>query len=196
MSEVAAFVAWLGGAVIMLADARRGLAAGLVLVAVAAAGLTWAAGDLVGALVLLAGGLIAAALRYVIGPDGWGLMEPGSTPRLLFTVIAGLVTLWVAVAVTSGGSGGLRFGAIAILVLLTGRLLQGGPPAALLTATSGLALALGIISGPLEPGGGVAFYVVAALVTAGVSAMPLASPARPTRPKTPAPPKSSRPSGT
>ncbi len=178
MSDVAALVAWLGGAVIVLADARRGLAAGLLLVAAAAAGLTWSAGDLAGGIVLVAGGLVGAALRYRIGPDGWGLMEPGSTPRLLFAVIAGLVTLWVAVALTSGANGGLRFGAITILVLLTGRLLQGGPPVALLTATSGLALALGVISGPLEPGGGIAYYVVSALVTAGVSAMP-ASPPQP-----------------
>lgn len=178
MSEVAAFVAWLGGAVIILSDARRGLAAGLVLVAVAAAGLTWSAGDTAGAIVLLAGGLVAAGLRYVIGPDGWGLMEPGSTPRLLFAVIAGLVVLWLAAAVTSGASGGLRFGAMAIVVLLTGRLLQGGAPVALLTAASGLALALGVVSGPLEPGGGIAFYVIAALVTASVSAMP-ATPPRP-----------------
>lgn len=178
MSDVAALVAWLGGAVIVLADARRGLAAGLVLVAIAAAGLTWAAGDLGGGIVLLAGGLTAAVLRYTIGPDGWGLMEPGSTPRLLFAVIAGLIALWLAGAVTAGASGGLRFGSIAILVLLTGRLLQGGAPVALLTATSGLALALGVVSGPLEPGGGIAYYVIAALVTAAVSAMP-ASPARP-----------------
>jgi len=178
VSDVAAFVAWLGGAVIVLSDARRGLAAGLALIAVAAAGLTWAAGDLAGALVLLVGGLIAAGLRYTMGPDGWGLMQPGSTPRLLFSVIAGLITLWIAAAVTTGASGGLRFGTIAILVLLTGRLLQGGAPVALLTATAGLALALGVISGPLEPGGGIAFYVIAALVTAGVSAMP-AIPPRP-----------------
>lgn len=178
MSDVAALVAWLGGAVIVLADARRGLAAGLALVAVGVAGLTWAAGDVAGGIVLLAGGLAAAALRFTIGPEGWGLMQPGSTPRLLFTVIAGLVVLWIAVALTAGASGGLRFGAIAILVLLTGRLLQGGAPVALLTAASGLALALGLVSGPLEPGGGSAYYVIAALVTAGVSAIP-ASPPRP-----------------
>lgn len=177
MSDVAAFAAWVGGAVIVLADARRGLAAGLALIAVAAAGLTWAAGDIAGGIVLLAGGLVAAGLRFKIGPDGWGLMQPGSTPRLLFTVIAGLVVLWIAVAVTSGASsGGLRFGAVAILVLLTGRLLQGGAPVALLTATSGLALALGVVSGPLEPGGGIAYYVIAALVAAGVSAMPVSPP--------------------
>lgn len=178
MSDAAAFVAWLGGAVIVLADARRGLAVGLVLVAAGVAGLTWAAGDVAGGAVLLAGGLVGAALRFTIGPDGWGLMQPGSTPRLLFTVIAGLVVLWIAVALTTGASGGLRFGAIAILVLLTGRLLQGGAPVALLTAAAGLALALGVVSGPLEPGGGIAYYSIAALVTAGVSAIP-ASPPRP-----------------
>lgn len=160
----------------MLADARRGLAAGLALLAIAAAGLTWAAGDPGGAVVLLAGGVVAAVLRYTIGPDGWGLMQPGSTPRLLFAVVVGLVALWVAVAATTGATGGLRFGAIAILVLLTGRLLQGAAPVALLTATAGLALVLGVIAGTMTAGGGIASYVVAALVTAGISAMPIASP--------------------
>lgn len=172
MSEVAGFVAWLGGAVIVLADGRRGLAAGLALLAVAAAGVTWAAGDQGGAVVLLAGGVVGAALRFTIGEEGWGLMQPGSTPRLLFAVVAGLVALWVALALTSGGDGGSRFAVIAALVLPGGRFFQEASQTALLTAIAGFALALGAIAPD-----GVASCAVAALVTAGVSAMPVASPA-------------------
>jgi len=76
VSDVAGFVAWLGATVVVLADGRRGLAVGLAMVAVAAAGVTLAAGDLIGAVILLAGGLVAAALRFITGPEGWGLMEP------------------------------------------------------------------------------------------------------------------------
>lgn len=172
MSEVAGFVAWLGGAVIVLADGRRGLAAGLALLAVAAAGVTWAAGDQGGAVVLLAGGVVGAALRFTIGEEGWGLMQPGSTPRLLFAVVAGLVALWVALALTSGGDGGSRFAVIVVLVLPGGRFFQEASQTALLTAIAGFALALGAIAPD-----GVASCAVAALVTAGVSAMPVASPA-------------------
>src|SRR5690242_3277972 len=106
MSDVAAFVAWLGAAIIVLADSRRGLAAGLAVLAAAAAGIAWSQGELGGAILLLAGGVLGSALRFTIGPDGWGLMQPGSTPRLLFTVIVPLVALWVALAATSGGSAG------------------------------------------------------------------------------------------
>ena len=168
MSDVAAFVAWIGAAMIVLADRRRGLAAGLAVLAVAAAAIAWSQGEPGGAIVLVAGGVLGSALRFTIGPDGWGLMQPGSTPRLLFTVIAALVMLWVALAVTSGAGAGFRFAALAVLVLLGGRLLEAGEPAVVLTAMAGLALVLGIVSGE-----GIVSYTVAALVTVGISAMPV-----------------------
>lgn len=168
MSEVAAFVAWLGAAVIVLADSRRGLAAGLAVLAVAAAALAWSQGEEGGAIVLLAGGVLGSALRFTIGPDGWGLMQPGSTPRLLFTIIAALVALWVALAATTGESAGFRFAVLTVLVLLGGRLLQAVEPTVMLTAIAGVALVLGIVSGD-----GLVTYIVAGLVTVGVSAMPV-----------------------
>ena len=174
MIDVAAFVAWLGAAVIVLADSRRGLAAGLALIAVAAAAIAWSQGEQGGAIVLLAGGVVASALRFTIGPDGWGLMQPGSTPRLLFAIIAALVALWVALAVTSGFSGGFRFAALTVLVLLGGRLLEAAEPAVMLTAVAGVALVLGIVSND-----GIVAYALAALVTAGVSAMPVPATPRP-----------------
>jgi len=175
VSDVAGFLAWLGATVVVLADGRRGLAAGLAMVAVASAGVTLAAGDLIGAAILLAGGLVAAALRFNTGPEGWGLMEPGSTPRMLFAVVAGLFALWVAASITAGGTGGTRFAAFVTILLLGGRLLQAASPAALLTAGSGVALVLGVIAGTLDGGGGIAAYAVAAIVCAGVSAVPATS---------------------
>jgi hypothetical protein len=176
MSEVAAFTAWLGGALVVLADGRRGLAAGLALLAVAAAGVTWAAGDEGGAVVLLAGGVVGSVLRFTIGAEGWGLMEPGSTPRLLFAVIVGLVALWLAVAVTSGDDAGFRFAVLAALLLLGGRFFQEASQTALLTAIAGVVLILGALARE-----GIAACVVAALITAGISAMPVAPPAPRTR---------------
>jgi len=174
MSEVAAFVAWLGAAVIVLADSRRGLAAGLAVLAAGVAAIAWSEGEHGGAIVLLAGGVLGSALRFTIGPDGWGLMQPGSTPRLLLTVVVALVALWVALAVTTGASAGFRFAVLTVLVLLGGRLLEAAEPAAMLTAIAGVALVLGILSGD-----GIVSYAVAALVTAGVSAMPMPATPRP-----------------
>ena len=174
MSEVAAFVAWLGAAVIVLSDSRRGLAAGLAVLAAGAAAIAWSQGEQGGAIVLLAGGVLGSALRFTIGPDGWGLMQPGSTPRLLLTVVVALVALWLALAVTTGASAGFRFAVLTVLVLLGGRLLEAAEPAAMLTAIAGVALVLGIVSGD-----GTVSYAVAALVTAGVSAMPMPATPRP-----------------
>ena len=174
MSEVAAFVAWLGAAIIVLADSRRGMAAGLVVLAAGVGAIAWTQGDQGGAIVLLAGGVLGSALRFTIGPAGWGLMQPGSTPRLLFTVIVALVASWVALAATSGASAGFRFAVLTALVLLGGRLLEAAEPAVMLTAIAGIALVLGIVSGV-----GIVPYAVAALVTAGVSAMPVPATPRP-----------------
>src|SRR5258708_37205431 len=94
-------------------------------------------------------------------------MEPGSTPRLLLTVVVALVALWVALAVTTGASAGFRFAVLTVLVLLGGRLLAAADPAAMLPAIAGVALVLGIVSGDR-----IVSYAVHALVTAGVSALP------------------------
>ena len=174
MSDVAGFAAWLGAAVIVLADGRRGLAAGLAVLTAAAAAITWADGQPGGAILLVAGGLVGAALRFTIGPDGWGVMQPGSTPRLLLTVVVALVVLWLTLAVTTGDTAGFRFAALAALLLLGARLLEAAEPTALLTAMAGVALVLGIVARD-----GIAHYAVAALVTAGVSAMPIPAAPRP-----------------
>jgi len=58
--------------------------------------------------------------------------------------------------------------------LLGGRLLQAAEPAVMLTAIAGIALVLGIVSGD-----GIASYSLAALITAGVSAMPAPVPPHP-----------------
>ncbi len=175
MSEVAAFMAWLGGATIVLADGRRGLATGLGLLGVAAAGLVWSAGEQEGAIALLAGGVLGAAVRFTTGPEGWGLMQPGSTPRLLLTVVVGVVVLWVALAATAGETAGFRFGVLAALLLLGGRLLQPNHAAVLQTAIAGLALVLGIVAAAGPNRAGIAPFSLRAGIAAGVPAIPIPS---------------------
>ena len=92
----------------------------------------------------------------------------------MFTIVVALVALWVALAVTSGPSAGFRFTALTVLVLLGGRLLEAAEPAVMLTAIAGVALVLGIVSGD-----GIVSYTLAALVAAGVSAMPAPATKRP-----------------
>ena len=176
MTEVAAFAAWLGGALIVLADGRRGLALGLTVMTVGLAGLALAAGQPFGATAMLAGGAVASVLRLRSGPDAWGLMQPGSTPRIILTVAVGLVALWLAASVSSGDGAPLRFAVLATMVMTAARILQGGDRAVCLTAASGLAIALGAGTGITSGASGPVPYLIAALIAAGISMLPQVEP--------------------
>jgi hypothetical protein len=152
VEAIAAFVAWAGAAAIVLADARRGLAAGIALVGIGLAVASLPRAGWAGAALIAAGAAAAAARRYVVGPAGWRVMPPGSTPRLVLSVAGGIVALWIAVAVMSGPSGALRFGSLAVLALSGGRLLSSDDPCVAQTAVAAVALAVaaaaGLASGP------------------------------------------------
>jgi hypothetical protein len=175
VSEAAAFAAWLGGAILVLADGRRGLALGLALMAAGLGGVAFAAGEQLTGAALLAGGVVAAALRWRTGPEGWGLMQPGSTPRIVLTVVIGLVALYFAASLSSGEGAALRFAPMACIALAGARLLQGAERGAALTAASGLVLALGAGS-VLGSSGSLPAAVVAAVIAAGASTLPAAEP--------------------
>jgi len=175
VSEAAALAAWLGAAIILLADGRRGLALGLAVMAAGLAGVAFAVGQQLTGGALLAGGVLAAALRWRTGPDGWGLMQPGSTPRIILTVVIGLVALYFAASLASGDGAAVRFAPLACLALAGARLLQGAERAAALTAASALVLALGAGS-LLGPSGSLPAAVVAALIAAGASALQATEP--------------------
>ena len=176
MTEAAAVIAWLGGALIVLADRRRGLAGGLAVMAVGLGVLAVEGGQQLGGVALLAGGAIAAVLRFRSGPGGWGLLQPGSTPRMILTVVVGLLALWVGASVTSGDGASLRVASLACLGLMAARILEGADRAVALSAVSGLALALGAAAGLAEGGSESAAYVIAGLIAAGVAALPVAEP--------------------
>jgi hypothetical protein len=164
LTELAALLAWLGGALVVLSDSRRGLALGLVLTGIGLAVLVWATGGPAGAVTLALGGVLAAGLRLRGGPMGWGLMEPGSTPRLILTVVVGILALWVAVTVAAGDQASLRFAILAVIGLAGARLLQAREQTASLTAAACLALAIGAAAGITDETTGPAPYVLAAAI--------------------------------
>jgi hypothetical protein len=177
MTGAAAFAAWLGAAVIVLADGRRGLAVGIGLVAAAFATLAWTSGVWLGGAFLLAGGAVAVIELVRRGTQEWGLMPAGSTSRLILAIVAGILSLWVAGSVTSAPGGtSLRFASLAVLGLMAGRLLQGHQAVPLLTAAAGLAIAVAGASalGSTDPG--YAPYLVGGVIAAGATLLPVAGP--------------------
>jgi hypothetical protein len=176
MSAAGALAAWAGASVIVLASGRRGLAAGVGLVALGFSVLAWTDSLWLEGAVLLAGGAVSVFELVRAGPQEWGLMPPGSTPRLILAVVGGILALWVAASVTTGPGAPLRFASLAVLGLMAGRLLQSQSAAAALTAAAGLALALAGASGLAPNGAGLAPYLVAALIAAGVFLLPVSEP--------------------
>src|SRR5260370_6691283 len=73
----------------VLADGRRGLAAGLGLVAVGFTAIAWADGAWVGGAFLVIGGAVAVIALLRAGPQDWGIMPAGSTPRLILAAPRG-----------------------------------------------------------------------------------------------------------
>ena len=139
----AAFVAWLGVSLIVLADGRRGLGLGAAL---ATAGISAIAFDTAGpfAAALALGGAVAALRRLRSGPAGWQIMPPGSTPRLVLCIAAGLLALWTGAAVMTGPGAPLRFSVLLVAGLSGARILGAGERSVLLTATGLLSLAIGL----------------------------------------------------
>ena len=164
LTIAAALGAWLGGSLIVLADGRRGLALGLGVSGAAMAALALPGGQPAGAAALLAGGLVAAALRWRAGPTGWGLMEPGSTPRIILIAVVAVLTLWIALTVSSGDDAALRFAVLAVITLAAARLVQARDDAASLTAAGALALALGVAAQIVDPSPAPVVFGLAGLV--------------------------------
>lgn len=176
MTAAAAFAAWAGAAVIVLADGRRGLAVGIALVAAGLGTLAWTSANWFGGGALLLGGAICAIQLLRTGRQDWGLMPPGSTPRLTLAIVGGILSLWVAASVTIGPGPTLSFACLAVLALMAGRLLQARQATPVLTGAAGLALALAAASA-LGPGtGGSVPYVLGALIAAGALLLPTSEP--------------------
>ncbi|TMC13589.1 MAG: hypothetical protein E6J29_06270 [Chloroflexi bacterium] len=141
-------LAWLGASVLVLSEARRGLAIGLLSAAGGLAAVRAAEGDLVEAGLLLGGGLLAAVAGLRRNRRrGWGLLPPGSTPRIVLCVVAGAGALWLATGLLdSPGEWQARSAAAILIALGAGRLLAAGDPRAMLWAASLVVLGAGALA--------------------------------------------------
>ena len=176
IEAAAAFLAWLGCALIVLSDARRGLASGLAILTIGFAVLAAATGLPLGAAVVLAGGAIASVLCWRWRPAGWGIMPPGSTARFVLCIAAGLLALWVAASVTTGGGAPLRFAVVLGLGLMATRVLVAREISVAMAAIAGLALALGAAAGLAAGSPGPVPDAVGGLIAAGVLLVPRLGP--------------------
>jgi hypothetical protein len=168
----AAFLAWLGASLVVLADGRRGLALGLAVLAAGLGVLAWPSAGLPGASAVAAGGLIASARCWRSGPGVWGIMPAGSTARLVLCVALGLLALWIAASVTNGPGAPLRFAVLVVLGLMAARILGGREAAVLLTSVSGLALVLAVAPGLAATSQGFLPAMAGGLVAAGLMFIP------------------------
>lgn len=173
MSPAAAVVVWLGATLVVVADGRRGLAAGLALSALGLSVLAFLTAGVLPAVALASGGAIAAARRYGAGPQGWGLLPPGSTPRLVLCIAAALVAFWVSAGITSGPFASLRFAAMIGAGLAAARVLSSADGSALLSALALLALSAASVTAIAIPEPSAWPYVVAGVLAAGAGWVPL-----------------------
>ncbi len=143
VAAAGALIAWLGGTLLVLSEARRGLALGLLTLATGLGLCLLVQASLEAAAVMLAGGLAAGALRLRDGAPGWGVMPPGATPRVLLCVVLGLLAVWLGLTVLSGPGGSTRVAVLSALGLAGGRVLSTEDRPGALAAAAALALALG-----------------------------------------------------
>jgi hypothetical protein len=141
-------MAWLGAAVLVLSDARRGLAVGLLVAATGLAVIRLVEGDQVDAGLLLAGGLLASLIGLRRNPHrGWGLLPAGSTPRIVLSIVVGGAALWLALGMLdSPGEPQARAASLIVIALGAGRLLGVRDPRTALAGASLIALGTGTLA--------------------------------------------------
>ena len=173
MSAAAAFIVWLGAALIVLSEGRRALALGMALITIGFAVLVQSGVGGLAASATLVGGGFAAGRRFRSGPDAWGVMPSGSTARVVLAAAVGLLALWIATSLMTGTGAPLRFAALSVLGLMGARVLTPSDPPAVLTAVAALALSVAAAAGVAGTSPGPAVYVFAAIVAIGISVVPV-----------------------
>jgi hypothetical protein len=166
IAVLAAGLAWLGASVTALSEARRGLALGLVLTGAGLAGAVLATRPL-GAGLLALSAVLAALLRLRDGPDGWGVLPPGSTPGIVLSVAVLVASLVLAGTAFQAGGSVATVAPLAVSAVSAVRLLSSRSRQAALTTGSALALALGAL-------GGTGDILVGSLVAVALAAIPSA----------------------
>lgn len=158
-------LAWVGGSVLVLADARRGLAVGLLLAALGLALAVAVQGAVAAGAVLAAGGLLAVAASLRRNPRrGWGILQGPSTPRVVLCVVMGGAGLWLGLGmVDRPGPAEARAAATVLIALGAGRLFAERQTRPALAAMSLAALGAGALAALSSdtPAGAVAGAAVA-----------------------------------
>jgi hypothetical protein len=172
IAVAAAFAVWLGAALIVLSEGRRGLSLGLAVLTVGLAVLAWPAGMTLSTIAIAAGGLTAAARSWRSGPSTWEIMPPGSTARLILCIASGLLALWVASSVTTGTGAPLRFAVLAVVGLMVARILMSRDTPIVLAGIASLALVLAVSPGLATGSPGAIPAIVGGLIAAGVMFVP------------------------
>src|SRR5207237_2805107 len=132
------------------------------------AGVALLAGGSSDAVALVAGGFGAGALRLRAGAPGWAVMPPGSTPRIILSLVALAAGALVGVYLISGPGAPGRVAAVAVGGLSVARLVSANGRVAGLGAACALSLALGATGGLTAGAVGAAVAVaLSALSTAG-----------------------------
>ncbi len=176
IEAAAALLAWAGAALVVLSDGRKGLAAGIGVLALGFALLAITGGEPLAGLAVAAGGAIAGFQRWRSGPAGWGIMPQGSTPRLVLCVASGLLALWIAVSITTGPGAPLRFAVLVVVGMMGARVLTAGDAPIAVTAVAALALAVAEGSGLPATSPGLLPYFAGALAAAGAVFIPQPGP--------------------
>jgi len=168
-------LAWLGASTLVLSDARRGLAVGLLLASLGVA-MTRAlqGGPLEGGF-LAAGGVLAVVVGLRRNPHrGWGLLQVPSTPRVVLCLVMGGAALWLGLGLLQGPGGGqARAAALIAVALGAGRLLGEREARAGLAAASMVALGAGAIAG--MGGAPVSGALLGAVVAVALNLLPTAA---------------------
>jgi len=139
---------WLGGSILVLSDARRGLAVGLLLSALGLSmAVTAQAGPVEGGL-LAGGGLVAVVAGLRHDPRrGWGLLQGPSTPRVILCVVMGGAGLWLGLGIIdSPGQPEARAAATTMIALGASRLFSEREARSGLAAATLVALGAGALA--------------------------------------------------
>ena len=174
LAAMAALLAWFGAVVLVLSDARRGMAVG-VLLAGAGLGLERAVAGQAGVgAALFAGGLLAAAVGLRRNPTrGWGILRAGSTPRVVLCIVVGALALYFGwKVIQEPADWQARVALLAVGVLGAARMLSSSDQRATLSAASVVALAVGLAAALTTPPAALAVSLGAAGLAAFLSNLP------------------------
>jgi len=167
LAVVGVIVAWLGASITVLAEGRRGLGCGALLVGAGLCAIEIAAGSPVPGVLLLVGGAGYGLFRQRDGAPGWVLFAPGSSPRLIAAVLLFAVSLFLLNTLQIGTpalAGVLTVSALAVM-----RLTSTPDRAALASCAAIEALALGVA-------GSIPLALCACIVALLLALVPLPTP--------------------